>query len=971
MNYEVFSYGNVDALWGLFNALASIMAGSTFRSAIAIVVVVGFFASLLAFAFSPQRMAGPKWLVSVMLIYLVLFVPKATVHVVDKTGMGPPALIDNVPLGLAAQAGVVSSVGSTLTDLFEMALTVLPGPAGLPEEMTFTNNGLMFGARLIESSRRAVFVDSAFRADMANFFKNCTFYDISQGFISANDFATSRNIWELVRFTNPARFTQITDGATNAVDARTCPDAWMNLDLRMHPNVQALLQRIGLEANPFLQLSGSPTLSAGDAEALISTQLPIAYTRAKLGAAADSAAQLVMQNAVINSIGDGSKLMNQAQNDPTAMLMHLARAQATTQLNSQSIASSAMMSEALPLIRNGIEAVLYGIFPFILLLALTFGSLQAVQLLKSYALALAWIALWPPIYAIINYLGTLAWIKKVASAGYLPIDGESGMTLATATPIVDATMSSLSTMGNMVLAVPMIAGAIVFGLNRIAGMAMTMSQAVTSATGPIANQAAIGNIGLGNVRFQDQALAPNRSSPFLETFKDARGTSSFDIRDPNDTFRYQQTVGSSVVNLSNTSELSRRASEASAASHASGYQKTRAAEDATVGAFTSVLAWGDSQSRGTGGEKGTGYQDGVGRDHSLSKAMQLRDEFADRLGFTDRSGASSAFTAAVSMSTPKALKFVEASLALEGRQVSEEQITAAIDHAKTAARSQGIDRLDKLNESFVNSESFKNLSKTDKGLSERISGEVRRAKSYREGAAADFREAEEYRKTAEFVQSAAFSGKLDWTPEFHRWMREHHPDKMGVTGEAAWALAVQFVRESGIGVDRTGQPAIVSKEGGGNVTFYDGPPVGFESGAFADRAAAMRAAATRSVGGSALGAARFGIDVQNDVRTRGEAEQAATDAERGAAPTDGARLEAAHGENKDAAIEAYNRGIRENKATWNATDRQFINRGDDVSWAHDHAGPINNPALEAAEQRASELKERGRTDGGAITHPKQ
>ncbi|MDX9943301.1 MAG: conjugal transfer protein TraG N-terminal domain-containing protein, partial [Azonexus sp.] len=386
MNYEIFSYGNVDALSGLFNALASVTQSGVFGNAVALVMVVGFFGAFLAFAFAPQRLHGPKWLASVILIYLVMFIPKATVQVVDKTGTTAPAVIDNVPLGLAAQAGIVSSIGSTLTDLFETALTVLPGPSGIPEEMTFTNNGLMFGARLVDRSRRSVFDDPRMRADVANYFRNCTFYDVSQGFIAADAFSSSTDIWALAANSNPARFTGVTNLSTNVIEPLACPAAYAAINARIPAAVSSVMSRIGLDLNPYLQLSGSPTLPGPAALTLIASQLPTAYQRAMIGTASEDAAKHVLQNVMINSVKDASSLMSQAQGDSSALLMQLARTQAATQINSQSIVSSSMMSEALPLIRNGIEAMLYGIFPLVLLLALVFGGVQAVQMLKAYAL---------------------------------------------------------------------------------------------------------------------------------------------------------------------------------------------------------------------------------------------------------------------------------------------------------------------------------------------------------------------------------------------------------------------------------------------------------------------------------------------------------------------------------------------------------------------------------------------------------
>lgn len=847
MNYEIFSYGNIDALSGLFNALAAITQANTFLHAIALVFVVGFFAALMAFAFAPDRMAGPRWLVSVILIYLVLFVPKATVHIVDKTGLNPPAVVANVPLGLAATAGIVSSVGNTLTDLFETALTVLPGPSGLPAEMTFSNNGLMFGARMVERSRQTAFADPALRADVVNFLQNCTFYDVSQGFIPPAVFVSSTNLFTLIGNTNPARFTGVTDPATHIVQPHPCPAAYALITARVAPSVLRQLERIGLELNPALQLSGPATLPAAAALTLIESQMPASYARAKVAAASSTAAEIVLQNAMINSVRDANLVMSQRTGDPSATLLGLARAQATAQLNSQSVASSAMMNDALPLIRNGIEAVLYGLFPFIILLAMVFGAVPAVTLLKSYALALAWIALWPPIYAIVNYLGTLAWTKKAASAAYMADSATAGLSLSTASMVYDTTVSSMSTMGNLVMAVPMIAAAVVFGLSKIAGMATSMSQAVSTATGPVANQAALGNANLGNVRFQQQDLSPNRSSEHMSAFTDLRGRTQVDERTGD--VRYDQNIGKNVVSLGSSSEVATRMGEASARSQAFGQDQARAADRATSAAFDRILSNASGTSTGTAGSAGTSGGEGVSDSTTVNKMADIRDNLGRDLGISDRSGAASILNFALGLNgggggsvgagsrtggkgalgtdmfasaSAEARAGLQTALGASGRQMTENQLSAAVKRARAAAEAIGVTDAGQFVDDYKSSRDFRELQSTNREEAERIAANIGEARGYRESASAAFRQSEEYRQSAELVKSAALSGKLDWTPEFNEFLRRN--GALGVTGDDALMWANRFFQESGIGIGLDGQPKAVLFEGAGpgNVTVTPG-----------------------------------------------------------------------------------------------------------------------------------------------------
>ena len=83
--YEIYSYGNNDALFGIFNAVAALVGANGYTGALAITVTAGFITALMAYAFAPDKLNGWKWLAGVVLIYSVLLVPRVNVGIVDKT----------------------------------------------------------------------------------------------------------------------------------------------------------------------------------------------------------------------------------------------------------------------------------------------------------------------------------------------------------------------------------------------------------------------------------------------------------------------------------------------------------------------------------------------------------------------------------------------------------------------------------------------------------------------------------------------------------------------------------------------------------------------------------------------------------------------------------------------------------------------------------------------------------------------
>jgi hypothetical protein len=182
----------------------------------------------------PAREAsGWKWLITVVLVLRRAVRAQRDRGIVDKTGGTPNRIIANVPFGMAALGGLTSTIGNTITELFETAFQVpLPDPAALPAELAYQQNGLMFGSRLIQETRRTPSLTPQCRTDLVNFVSNCTAYDIADGTISPTAFSTSADLWTTMGATNPARFSIIT--TATGVTTNTC-DAVYTVDQRSSP----------------------------------------------------------------------------------------------------------------------------------------------------------------------------------------------------------------------------------------------------------------------------------------------------------------------------------------------------------------------------------------------------------------------------------------------------------------------------------------------------------------------------------------------------------------------------------------------------------------------------------------------------------------------------------------------------------------------------------------------------------------
>jgi len=511
--WEIYAYQNADSLFGIFNAAAAIHGSSDYMSAVAAVAFCGFVAALVAYAFAPEKLQGWKWLATVLLVFSVLIVPRVTVAVVDKTGGSAVKVVANVPFGVAFLGSVTSTVGHTLTGLFETAFQVIPGVGALPSELSYEKNGLMFGNRLIRETGGVAFQDPNFRTDLVNFIHNCTMYDLIDGTVDPGTFSSSDDVWALMASPNPARFTTLwatPSGAGGAITVDTCPNAYTNLNGRLPVQLTRIQGKLAFQLNP--------TLPPAAANAVIAGQIQQAYLKNSIATAAATAADLIRQNAVLNAINDTGNIIGQKVNDPAAMVLAVGRAQSVAQQNASWLNAGKVAEQALPVFRNVIEAITYAMFPLLVLLMLLTSGRETMLAFKGYAAVLIWIQLWPPLYAVLNYMASIYAAYDLAAAADLG-SGAKALSLQTASTIYSRAISGEAVVGYLAISIPFIAWAALkrmetFGTALVGGLSGLQSMVASASAG-----AAAGNLSMGNVSMDQIRLAPNRTSAFMSNWQ--------------------------------------------------------------------------------------------------------------------------------------------------------------------------------------------------------------------------------------------------------------------------------------------------------------------------------------------------------------------------------------------------------------------------------------------------------------------
>jgi conjugal transfer mating pair stabilization protein TraG len=642
--WEIYAYQNADSLFGIFNAAAAIHASSDYRAAVAAVAFCGFVAATIAYAFAPEKLQGWKWLGTVVLVFSVLIVPRVTVGIVDKTGGAAVKVVANVPFGVAILGSITSTVGHTLTGLFETAFQVIPGVGGLPSELAYEQNGLMFGNRLIRETGGVVFQDPNFRTDLINYIHNCTMYDLIDGTLAPAAFSSSDDVWTLMGTPNPARFTTLT-GAGGAVTVDTCPNAYTNLNGRLPAQITRIQGKLAFQMNP--------TLPSTAAAAAIAGQIQQAYLKNSIATASATAADLIRQNAVLNAINDTSNIIGQKVNDPASMVLAVGRAQAVAQQNAAWLNYGKVAEQALPVFRNVIEAVTYALFPlFVLLLLLTSGR-EAMIAFKGYAAILIWIQLWPPLYAVLNYMASIYAAFDLAAAADLGT-GAKALSLQTASTIYSRAISGEAIVGYLAISIPFIAWAALkrmenFGTALVGGLS-GLQGSLSATTGA----AAVGNVSMGNVAMDQLQLAPNRTSAFMGNWQNDLSGNTFSSnaltgRTAVSLLRNQgfaSRVVSMRVSEQDVTEASRQADAARSEAISVGQQRSAM--------LTEALTRGTAKLRSMRSSSGTSSSSFEQLGESVTRLDQIAKGVSERTGLSQAQVAQIAFgaNASLGVSTP-------------------------------------------------------------------------------------------------------------------------------------------------------------------------------------------------------------------------------------------------------------------------------------------------------------------------------
>ncbi|KNC28452.1 hypothetical protein FF38_14261, partial [Lucilia cuprina] len=413
-----------------------------------------------------------------ILISSVLLVPKRTVQVIDRTDPTGVYLIDNVPLGLAVPARFISSIGTSLTELYETVFHT-------PNSLSYSKTGMLFGADLVGNMSDIMTVNGDLAELMGMYAKNCVIGDILINHkYSFQELMNSRDPYTLI-FKNPSplRGVMVPQGNLEATPA----GFWTCEKLAK----EVLMPKIGIDTSPNGKtwdytvrsiFGGRP-----DANVLYSAMLGDSYREYYKGS--KTASQLMRNSVVMNALKHGISAYS-AQSGDTASLINLSSTSSYNKMRLSWATSSKVATSFVPLLNTILFSFVIALFPIFILLAVI--HVLTGKMLFNYIMSIIYLQSWAPMFAILNYATSFYLSRKT---------GGMDFNLGNQATIQQIHSDIGLIAGWLSISIPFIAVAIVRGLGpAIAQAGNYLGTAINSSATASSSQAADGTWSFNNMQ---------------------------------------------------------------------------------------------------------------------------------------------------------------------------------------------------------------------------------------------------------------------------------------------------------------------------------------------------------------------------------------------------------------------------------------------------------------------------------------
>lgn len=709
-----------------------------------------------------------------------ILTPTCNLQIHDRTDpLRPDLTVDNVPLVLGVVGGLSSQLSDKITRMFELFFHS-------PNDMDYSQTGMIMGAKLFLSASNIKITDPVFNANMQKFMQQCVFYDVMYSRYSLKDINQAKDIWELVKSNASVARGFIYDG-----QFRSCVEAASLLDSTWNSVIEDAKSKY----------AGFAFGNHSDALANFEKYLPQAYNH--LTAMSSDAAALIRQNMMANAIRDGVFSMGARVNSKAAIdSFSASRSQDKIPAALSNI--GLMSAYWLPMLQSLLFCIVIGCFIFVLFF---FPFPCGITFFQFYATLYVWLALWAPMFTVINYIMTILaqFSLSFASKGVTTLAYQTGINQ------VYENMAALG--GYLVLATTSLSYMLISRqVGSFVSVAQQPASVIQNAATSAAEEAQIGNYSYGNTSFSNHHGF--NSSSFhndqnarvslggIETSLDS-GSIARLSRDGSETLTMATATSHTPLNIQLGESTRSAFSELSDNAQSAGFNKSIASSEQYAASLRSLAELGETQLHSEQSGQGHQISTSVGFNQAASKVSNLIDTFAHDHNIS-RDEATRVLSAAsinlggsVGFGTGAGLPGAKANVELGGNLRKERDSSESHQDARLMNEAQRFSQehhfTDVVNEArqATKDDHFRTSDDVSGRLANNFSAGFDKSMHYRDEAVASFSESESYHRQATTSNEQTASINLDAQTEFIDWLSHHRaPNSSGTIGlqQAEWLI---------------------------------------------------------------------------------------------------------------------------------------------------------------------------------------
>jgi len=765
MEYTIITYGSQEVMGEVFNAIASLVnseTGTIYKSLIYMGLSLGLMWSVAFMLYGDKTQFFKSWLVPFYLSLTLLFAPTARVHIKDPTNLQPPITVDHVPWGLAMVAGNISTISHRITQRIESVFSA-------PQELQYNKTGTLFASNLILNSTKFKITDPDLQDTMRSYVNQCIFYDALIGRkYTMRDLKHSGNIWALASANpSPARsFLFKEPGLGKTSEILTCRAGTARLKPYLDMEVENAFSYFGGMLFGSKPRPGRPMIDAG---AELKKFLPISY--GYMTGMANSAADIMRQQIMLSAVEDTADAESAKYGNPTSFAakkayLHQRMSQQTT---------FAIAMKKLLAMKNVMEILIYVSFIFIVPMAMLPKGWTFVS---KWVGLLLWISLWPPLYAVLNFLVNAYASNK--GAAHLHAMSPDGISLASSIGFTDLHADMSAQAGFLTLSVASLSYALVKGgAASFVHLAGHMASSTTAAASKAAEENLSGNYSFGNitegtVQARNTNFGQHNFAPSLATGYSTVSNGMVSRTTTSDGENLL-TIGNSKLrsDINMSESMSTSLSEQGSKTESLAQSQLIESAQSQAEAYRQVSDLSAHQARSENSGTSSVTSESVSDRESLSKVHQLTDKFAKDNSITYDKAAQAIARASVEGSVGFSLlgSGITAKGSLEGNIQTSKSDRELFGKAKDFVEQTG---LNKSLDHTVQAVKDQRLSATDdmgSRYTKGINQSSDKADSLREAYSVNHQKAENYSKSASWVQQHGSSINRNMNQGFVNWLQ--------------------------------------------------------------------------------------------------------------------------------------------------------------------------------------------------------